>query len=160
MHAIHPLSTSEFLRWEIPYRPSVYVNSAVSDSCDPMDCSLPGSSVRGIFLTRILEWVVISYFRGSSWPRDQTHISCVSCIGRWILYHWAIREVLWPSPCLLMSYLPEHLEPSYSRGLPFPTGADEWMKREQAQCCLMCKPKDFEFVELTGKFETRWILFF
>ena len=39
-----------------------------------------------IFQARILEWVAISYSRGSSWPRDRTHISCVSCIGRWYLY--------------------------------------------------------------------------
>ena len=39
--------------------------------CNPMDCSPPGSSVHGIFRARILEWVAISYFRGSSWPRDQ-----------------------------------------------------------------------------------------
>ena len=37
---------------------------------DPMDCSLPGSSVHGIFQARILEWVAISFFRGSSQPRD------------------------------------------------------------------------------------------
>ena len=41
--------------------------------CDPMDCSPPGSSVHGIFQARILEWVAISFSRGSSWPRDQTH---------------------------------------------------------------------------------------
>ena len=57
--------------------------------CDPMDCSPPGSSVHGIFQARILEWVAISSSRGSSRPRDQTHVSCVSCIGRWVLYHWA-----------------------------------------------------------------------
>ena len=34
------------------------------------------------------KWVAISFFRGSSQPRDQTLISCVSCIGKWILYHW------------------------------------------------------------------------
>ena len=45
----------------------------------------PGSSVHGIFQARVLEWVAISYSRGSSWLRDQTHISCNSCIGRWIL---------------------------------------------------------------------------
>ena len=37
--------------------------------CDSMDCSLPGSSVHGIFQTRVLEWVVISFSRGSSQPR-------------------------------------------------------------------------------------------
>ena len=54
-----------------------------------MDWSLPGFSVHGIFLAWILEWVAISFSKGSSQPRDQTH---VSCIGRWILYHLATRE--------------------------------------------------------------------
>ena len=48
--------------------------------CDPMDCSPPGSFVHGIFLARTLESVAISSSRGSSWPRDLTRISCVSCI--------------------------------------------------------------------------------
>ena len=54
---------------------------------DPMDCSLPGSSVYGILQARILEWVAISFSRESSLPRDRTCISYVSCIGRWVLYH-------------------------------------------------------------------------
>ena len=45
---------------------------------DPMDCSLPGSSVHGIFQARILEWVVISFFMGYSQSRDQTYISCLA----------------------------------------------------------------------------------
>ena len=45
--------------------------------CDPMDCSLPGSSVRGIFQAIVLEWIAISPLRGYSQPRDQT-ISCIS----------------------------------------------------------------------------------
>ena len=53
---------------------------------DSMDCRLPGSSVHGILQARILEWVVISFSRGSSWPRDWTCVSCISCIGRRILY--------------------------------------------------------------------------
>ena len=44
--------------------------------CDPMDSNLSGSSVHGMFQERILEWVAISFSRGSSQPRDQTHISC------------------------------------------------------------------------------------
>ena len=40
--------------------------------CDPMDCNLPGSSVHGIFQARILEWVTISFSRGSSQPKDRT----------------------------------------------------------------------------------------
>ena len=51
-----------------------------------MDCSPPGSSIHGISQARILEWVAISFSRGSFWPRDWTHISF---IGRQILYHWA-----------------------------------------------------------------------
>ena len=57
------------------------------DSLWPMDCSLPDSSVHGISQARILEWVAISHSRGSFWPRDQTRVSCISCSGRWILYH-------------------------------------------------------------------------
>ena len=56
--------------------------------CDPIDCTPPGPSVHGISPARILEWVAISFSGWSSWPRDQT---CVSCISRWILY-WATRE--------------------------------------------------------------------
>ena len=55
--------------------------------CDPMDYSPLGSSVHGILQARILEWVAMSSSRGSSWPRDQTHVSYVSCLGRWVLYH-------------------------------------------------------------------------
>ena len=62
--------------------------------CGPMDCSPPGSSVHGILQARILEWVVIPVSRGSSWPRDGTHISWVSCISRQILYHWITWEAL------------------------------------------------------------------
>ena len=60
--------------------------------CDPVDYSPPCSSVHGIFQTRVLKWVVISHSRGSSRPRDRTCISCVSCIGRQILYHFATWE--------------------------------------------------------------------
>ena len=46
-----------------------------------MDCSLPGSSIQGIFHARILEWVAISFSKGSSHLRNWTHVSCVSCIA-------------------------------------------------------------------------------
>ena len=62
--------------------------------CNPVDCCMPGSSVHGISQARILVWVAISFFRGSSQIRDQTWVSCDSCIGRWILYHWANWEAL------------------------------------------------------------------
>ena len=55
--------------------------------CDPTGCSPPGSSVHGILQARILEWVAMPSSRGSSPPRDRIHISYVSCISRWVLYH-------------------------------------------------------------------------
>ena len=59
-------------------------HSGVSYSLPP-----PGSSANEIFWARILEWVTISFSRASTQPRDQTRVSCISCIGRQILYHWA-----------------------------------------------------------------------
>ena len=55
--------------------------------CDPKDYSLPGSCVHGILPARILEWVAVPSYRGSSQPRDQTCISYISCIDRQALYH-------------------------------------------------------------------------
>jgi len=46
--------------------------------CNPTDCSLPGSSVHGILQARMLEWVAVSFSRGSCRPRDQTHIPCIA----------------------------------------------------------------------------------
>ena len=80
------------------YMPCVYTHTHICcclvaksrlTLCDPAHCSLPGSSVHVISQARILEWVDISFSKGSSQPRDRTHISCT---GRWILYHWATRE--------------------------------------------------------------------
>ena len=66
--------------------------SAVAQSCptlcNPMDCSLPGS-IHEIFQARILEWVAISFSRGSSRPRDRTRVSCIA--GRCFTV-WATRE--------------------------------------------------------------------
>ena len=59
--------------------------------CELMDCCPPGSSVHGILQARILECVAISSSTGSSWLRDRTLVSCVFCIDRQILYHWALR---------------------------------------------------------------------
>ena len=89
-----PLSTG-FSRQEywsgLPFDYRIIFFSMCAQSCpticDPMDCSPPGSPVHRILQARILEWVAISFSRGSSQPRDRTHISGVSCIGRWLLYH-------------------------------------------------------------------------
>ena len=55
--------------------------------CDPMDCSLPDSSVHGSLQARILEWVAMPFSRGSSWPRGRIHISYTSSVGPHVLYH-------------------------------------------------------------------------
>ena len=59
--------------------------------CDPMGYSPPASSVHGTLQTRILEWVAISFSRGSSQLRDQT---LVSYTGRRIVYHCTTRGIL------------------------------------------------------------------
>ena len=65
------------------------VSQSCPTLCDSMDCSSPGSSVHGILQVRILEWASIPFSRRSSQPRGWTCVSGVSCISRWILYHWA-----------------------------------------------------------------------
>ena len=69
-------------------------SSVVPDSCNPMDCSPPGSSVHDP--GRILEWVAICFSRGSSQPRDWTRVSCTA--GRFFT-DWNTREA--PNPCLV-----------------------------------------------------------
>ena len=63
--------------------------------CNPMDCSPPGPSVHGILQARILEWVAMPSSRGSSPPRDRTHISYDSCIaGRFFLFFFLQADSL------------------------------------------------------------------
>ena len=57
--------------------------------CDPMECSLPDSSIHGIFQARVLEWVAISFSRGSSWPSNRTWVSRIA--GR--------RLTAWATTC-------------------------------------------------------------
>ena len=74
-----PLFISRLLPWMCA--------CAQSTLCDPMDCSPPGSSVHGILLARALEWGAMPSSRGSSRPRDQTHVSFISCTGKQVIYH-------------------------------------------------------------------------
>ena len=62
---------------------------------DPLDCSLPGSSLHGIVQARILEWVAISSSRGSSWPRNRT---CTSCIASCIAGRFFTTSATWEAP--------------------------------------------------------------
>ena len=75
----------------------------MSNSYDPRGYSPPGSSVHGISQAGILEWVDISFSRGSSWHRDQTWVSCIA--GRFFTY-WAMREV--PDNLLVFPYYLGH----------------------------------------------------
>ena len=92
--------------------------SVVSDFCNPMDYSPPGSSVPGILQVRILEWVAISYSRRSYWPRNQTRVSCIW--GRFFTI-WATGEVLIPVRLLSMpsAQVPASLERVPSFSLPY-----------------------------------------
>ena len=78
-----PLVPPEELKW----------SQSCPTLCDPVDCSLPGSSVHGILQVRILEWVAISFSRGASQLRDWTWVSCIA--GRRFTL-WATREL--PAP--------------------------------------------------------------
>ena len=79
--------------WTLKRNDTDESESEVTQSCPtlsgPMDCSPPGSSVHGIFQARILEWVAISFSRGSSQSRDWTQVSCIA--GR-CFNLWATRE--------------------------------------------------------------------
>ena len=65
---------------------AVLITQSGSTLCDPMDCSLPGSSVHGILQARILECVTLPFSRGTSLPRDQTLVSHI--VGRFFTI-WA-----------------------------------------------------------------------
>ena len=81
----------------------VLVTQACQTLCDPMDCTQPGSSVHGLLQARILEWVAISFSRGSSQPRDGTGVSCIA--GR-SFYVFVTLGVEWyPSPLTWLQIL-------------------------------------------------------
>ena len=73
---------------EINHKVSMLVTQSSPTLCDSLDYSLPGSSVCGILQARILEWISILFSRGSSWPRDQTKVSCIA--GRFFTV-WAMH---------------------------------------------------------------------
>ena len=73
---------TSILSWKIPWTEEPTAAAAAAKSlqscptlCNPVDCSLPGSSIHGILQARILERVAISFSRGSSRPRDRTQVS-------------------------------------------------------------------------------------
>ena len=91
--------------WSLPYWTSWVSEVAQScpTLCHPMDCSPPGSSVHGILQARVLEWVAISFSRGSSQPRDWTQVSSIA--GR-CFNLWTTREA--PLDIIQHAYLEEN----------------------------------------------------
>ena len=74
------------------WREQVKVAQSCLTPCSPVDCNLPGSSVHEIPQGRILDWVAFSFSRGSSLPRDQTHVSQIA--GGFFTI-WATRVLRW-----------------------------------------------------------------
>ena len=105
-------------------------------SCQALCNPMPGSSVHGILQARILEWVAISYTRGSFHPRDQTNVFCISCIGRQILCHWESGRLFLPMlllfRCSVVSLFCNPMDCS-TPGLPIPHHLPEF-----AQVCPHC----------------------
>ena len=103
----------------IPQKSTIYVCACARSClthCDPVDClscSPPDSSVHGILQTRILEWVAISYSRGSFPPRDRTHVCCLSCTGRQVLSKCATQEA--PSQYIIHNKLKALRNPAGER---------------------------------------------
>ena len=93
--------------WRLAFQTLTVSHSVVSDSCCPMHCSPPGSSVRGILQARILEWVAISFSRRSSPPRDW---SCVSCIAGRFFIVWADRKAQYKLPIPLLLIYPREMK--------------------------------------------------
>ena len=113
------------------------VSQSCPTLCDPMGCSLPGFSIHGIFQARVLEWLAISFSRGSSRPRDWTQ---VSRIGGRRFNLWATRKAhgskwvkslsrvwLCATPWTVAYYAPPSMgfsRQEYWSGLPFPSPED------------------------------------
>ena len=94
IHTITELVGREFQKFASPFVCVCVHTQLCLSPCNPMDCSLSGSSVHGISQARRLEWIAISSSRGSSRPRGRTCVSCISCIDRWVLHHCATFKAL------------------------------------------------------------------
>ena len=89
--AVALISTFTYTHHGLDKESEIEVTQSCPTLCNPMDCSLPGSSVHGIFQAIVLEWIAISFCRGSSWPRDQTRVSRI--VDRCCTV-WASRAVV------------------------------------------------------------------
>ena len=87
----HCIDSYWMLILNFPIKVKMLVTQSYPTLCDPMDCRPPGPSVHEILQARILEWIAISFSRGSSWPRDWTWVSCLA--GRRFNL-WATRNII------------------------------------------------------------------
>ena len=97
VHLVFPIFLKSFLVFPILSFSSISLHCSLKKQsefdqlcptlCDPMDCSLPGFSVYGIFQARVLEWVAISFSKGSSRPRDWIRVSGIAgrCFTLWAI---------------------------------------------------------------------------
>ena len=106
-------------------RTSMHAKSSQScpTLCNPIDCSLTGSSVHGIHQARILEWVAIPFSRGSSQRRDQTCVPYVSRIGRRILYVLFTPSATWTASTNAASFSSSSRRAAFYFPLMLPTQA-------------------------------------
>ena len=86
------METNPFWNWRLKWSE---VAQSCPTLCNPMDSSLPGSAVHGIFQARILEWIAISFSRGSSQPRDRIRVSCIAdrCFTIWTTREAPIEDL-------------------------------------------------------------------
>ena len=113
-------STTKALMWLLSWNwsPTVRVCSVISDSASPWTVSWTDSSVHGIFQARILEWAAICFSRGSSQPRDWTHVSCTSCIACGIFTALSHRrsDILLFLPYSMYCFRNNLISPFYTQG--------------------------------------------
>ena len=109
--------------------------------CNPMDCSLSGSSIHGILQAGILEWVAIPFSRGSSQPRDQTWISFIT--GRFFTI-WATREaqfswILSPKKCSIILFFRKLKWKQTTSKAQLDCGQNYYTLRCMVECMLKAK---------------------
>ena len=108
---------------------------------------LPDSSVHGISEARIQKWIAISFSRGSSQPKDRTHVSYSSCIGREILYHWATWET---SNSTSGYFSRENKNINLRRHMNAYAGLPMWLSGKET-ACLYKRYRRHEFDPWAGK---------
>ena len=110
--------------------------------CDSMHCSLPGSSVHGIFQEKVLEWGAISFSRRSSKPRDWTWVSHV--VGRRLCYKtpFSLFSDHVPIPSFLFPAF--HTLPAYPLDLPFLTNASDILEKKIRKWSLLSLFQDWQ----------------